>query len=118
MEMLINDYNNFQTIQVDFNRIFPYLRLEFISKSGEVGSAQVRINSAQKPLSNYRIDSDNIITITPEDTVGDLEKKFLQIYGLNVLVLRKSGKAWLETSLTESWTLAEQNKQGEQLSNS
>lgn len=118
MEMMINDYNNFQTIQVDFNRIFPYLRIEFISKSSKVGIAQVTINSEQKPLSNYRIDPDNNITITPEVTVGDLEKKFFQIYGLNVHVLRKSGKAWLETSLTDSWTLAEQNKQGEQLSNS
>jgi hypothetical protein len=31
-------------------------------------------------------------------------------------VYRKSGKIWLETTVTDSWTLEEQNKQGESLS--
>jgi hypothetical protein len=33
-----------------------------------------------------------------------------------VQVLRKSGKAWLEATITDGWTLEEQNIQGEDLS--
>jgi hypothetical protein len=34
-----------------------------------------------------------------------------------VQVFRKSGKVWLETTVTDGWTLEEQNLQGEALSN-
>jgi hypothetical protein len=45
-----------------------------------------------------------------------LEGHFSDIYGLDVSIYRQSGKAWLETSATDSWTLAQQNKMGEELS--
>ena len=49
-------------------------------------------------------------------TVTELERQFRELYGLHVLVFRKSGKVWLETTVTDGWTLAEQNNQGEALS--
>lgn len=51
--------------------------------------------------------------ITPDMTVTDLEQSFNTIYGLGVQVFRKSGKIWLETTVTDGWTLEEQNRQGE-----
>jgi hypothetical protein len=39
------------------------------------------------------------------------------VYGIHVQLFRKSGKVWINTSVTSSWTLEEQNKQGEVLSN-
>ena len=57
-----------------------------------------------------------IITITPNMTVVDLEQRFNDVYGLGVEVFRKSGKVWLETTVTDGWTLEEQNLQGEALS--
>ncbi|MEI8136499.1 MAG: hypothetical protein WCH21_04145 [Bacteroidota bacterium] len=56
------------------------------------------------------------ITITPQMTVADLEQNFRDIYGLSAQVFRKSGKVWLETTVTDVWTLEEQNSQGESLS--
>ena len=41
---------------------------------------------------------------------------FGEVYGLGVQVFRKSGNVWLETTVTDSWTLKEQNDQGESLS--
>jgi hypothetical protein len=49
-------------------------------------------------------------------TVSNLEQKFRDVYGLSVQVFRRSGKAWLETTFTDGWTLEEQNSQGEDLS--
>lgn len=56
------------------------------------------------------------ITITPNMTVNDLEQCFSDIFGLGVQVFRKSGKVWLETTVTDGWTLEEQNNQGKELS--
>jgi hypothetical protein len=39
-----------------------------------------------------------------------------QEFGLCVQVFRKSGNHWIETSLTNSWTLEQQNREGFELS--
>ena len=49
-------------------------------------------------------------------TVVDLEQSFSDVFGLGVQIFRKSGKVWLETTVTDGWTLDEQNRQGEALS--
>jgi hypothetical protein len=75
------------------------------------------MKQAEKNLSEFRTpDNTNILALDGEMRVADLESGFLSIYGLVVQVLRKSGKVWLETTLTDNWTLNEQNKQGEALS--
>lgn len=56
------------------------------------------------------------LVINAAMTVNDLEQRFSDIYGLAVQVFRKSGRVWLETTVTDGWTLAEQNEQGEELS--
>ena len=49
-------------------------------------------------------------------TVGELENIFKDQFGANVQVSRKSGSLWLETTLTDKWTLLQQNEQGKELS--
>jgi hypothetical protein len=56
------------------------------------------------------------VNIEPQMTVLDLDQQFQKAYGIGVLVYRRSGKVWLETTLTDAWTLEEQNWQGEALS--
>jgi hypothetical protein len=40
--------------------------------------------------------------------VWQLEKQFEEGFGLHVQVFRKSGRTWLETSVTDDLTLVEQ----------
>ena len=63
-----------------------------------------------------RIHKSSSIAITPRMKVSQLENIFIEQYGLSVQVFRKSGRVWLETTMTDDWTLAEQNRQGEELS--
>jgi len=49
-------------------------------------------------------------------TVKELEKIFEDRLGLSVLVYRKSGNLWLEPTMTDNWTLAQQNENGRQIS--
>jgi len=106
-------------IQEEFNAAFPYLKLEFFSqpysKGGEPTLKTIKPNS--KTLGECRtLHKQGEITILDLTTVADLEHSFCDIYGLEVQIFRKSGRAWLETTITNNWTLNEQNTQGEALS--
>lgn len=119
MNIVINDHRKIFAIQEEFSKVFPYLKLEFLSKphtsSGSSSHKLVRRNS--KTLGECRtIHNKGKITITPGMSVADLEQKFSDVYGLTVQLFRKSGTTWLETSVTDGWSLEEQNSQGEILS--
>ncbi len=119
MKITINDTRKIFAIKEEFNTFFPYLKLEFFSKPNKRGGISsiklVKHNSTT--LGECRtIHNVGKITITPNMTVADLEQSFSDIYGLGIRIFRKSGKVWLETTVTDGWTLEEQNRQGEALS--
>jgi hypothetical protein len=119
MRITISDSRKIFKIQEEFNTAFPYLRLEFFSKPHKSGapSAKKYLKRGDITVGECRtIQESGTITITPATTVEELEQSFRKIFGLSVQVFRKSGKVWLETTVTDSWTLEEQNKQGEALS--
>lgn len=119
MKIEINDSRKIFAIQKEFSTFFPYLKLEFFSKPHSPGgpSSKKFVTHNSKSLLECRtIHKNGIITITPGMTVSDLEQHFKDVYGLNVQVFRRSGKAWLETTITDKWTLQEQNTQGKELS--
>lgn len=119
MNITINDKRKIQSIQEEFNEAFPYLKLEFFSRPHKpgIGSAKKFVKHNSKTLGECRtVHNNGKISITPSMTVSDLEQKFNEVYGLGVQVFRKSGKVWLETTVTDGWSLEEQNIQGEALS--
>ncbi len=119
MKITINDRKKIFVIQEEFNTIFPYLKLEFFSKAHKIGEGTSKkdLKNSNKTVGECRtIHAKGDIVITSSMTVADLEKNFNAIYGLNVQIFRHSGKTWLETTVTDNWTLEEQNKQGEALS--
>lgn len=119
MQIDINDHRKIHAIQEEFNKKYPWLKLEFISKPHKLGgpSPKTQIVSASKTLGECRTVHDSgMITITPMMTVGELEQAFRDVYGLSIQVFRKSGRTWLETTVTDYWTLENQNEQGRILS--
>lgn len=119
MLVTINDDRKIYAIQEEFNHAFPYLKIEFFSKPHKSGGASAKkfVKSNSKTLGECRtIHNNGNLTIKPSMTVSSLEQAFQDVYGLSVQVFRKSGKVWLETTVTDGWTLEEQNHQGEELS--
>ncbi len=119
MKIAINDNRRILSIQEEFNSVYPYLKLEFFSMphrySCDFSKKMLKHNSNM--LANCRIiHNKGDLEIQPLMSVQELEKIFLDEYGLGVQVFRKSGSVWLETTVTDSWTLDEQNRQGESLS--
>lgn len=119
MKIEINDNRKVYAIQEEFNKAFPFLKLEFFSKPHKKGgpSPKEYVTDSSKLIGNCRtIHENGEITITPQLTVGELEDRFASVYGLSVQVFRKSGKVWLETTETDNWTLEKQNDEGIELS--
>lgn len=115
-DMTISFKSQVSDVQRDFTRKFPYLRLKFIKSDEDkiAKSSNLTISAISVPIKQQ--DDANTILINAAMTVAELENAFLDHFGLEVAVLRKSGNVWLETNFTDSWTLQQQNNMGEMIS--
>ena len=120
MRIKINDKRKIVSLQEEFNKAFPYLRIEFFSRPHHIANGSRKENIIvphNKTIGDCRtLHNSKTISVTPAMKVSRLEQLFKDEFGLYVQVFRKSGKIWLETTRTDDWTLAEQNEQGEELS--
>lgn len=118
MKLLISDKRKISAIQEEFNQLFPFLKIDFFQKlhkpRRDVPKSQIKL--LHKTISEFRSTHKNgTLTVIPSMTVTELEKKLNETFGLSAQVFRKSGNVWLKTTVTDCWTLEEQNKQGEEL---
>lgn len=114
--MTISDQIKLKDIQSAFSTLFPYLKLVFYSghHAVETGSPKTTELDEEKTIGEVRsvhTDSADLV-ISGDMYVSELEQLFDKKYGLNVQVFRKSGKLWMQTTATDNWTLAEQNRKG------
>jgi hypothetical protein len=119
MKIMINDSRKIYTIQEEFNTLFPYLKIEFFSKPHKEGGASPKrlVHNNRKTIGECRtVHKNGTVTIIPNITVSELEQNFNDVYGLSAQVFRQSGNIWLETTVTDGWTLEQQNNQGKELS--
>lgn len=119
MEIKIANTTSIQEIQAEFNKEFPYLKIEFFDAPHVDGVSLPKsklIMNNQKLSSCRKQANEGDLPIFGTQTVSVLENSFWDKYGLSVQVFRKSGNLWIETSLTDSWTLEQQNKEGFEMS--
>lgn len=113
MDLTIKPNMTIAEVQEQFTARYPHLKLEFYSKAH---------NPQEGTPDRFKLDADNTIDeVTGERVVGEvslhgnmktetLEETFENELGLYVQVFRKSGNLWLQTTKTDSWTLAEQER--------
>jgi hypothetical protein len=106
-------------IQKEFNTFYPYLKLEFFKNHApqkKLAPKAEKINPVEAVNNITPFYEPGSISIDKKRTVAQLVQDFQESFGLSVLVFRKSGNLWIETSLTDSWTLGKQNIIGESFS--
>ena len=115
MSIILNDTMKIASVYEAFQKTFPFLKLEFYEKRNGVHGNKKFDQDEQRVLKEFKYENANgkLITISPDTTVAFLEKAVSNYYMLTLQVFRKSGNVWLETTVTDNWTLEEQNKQGE-----
>jgi hypothetical protein len=112
-ERLIED------IQKDFAYVFPYLKIEFFRKGTRYRQTKERtitLPITQTLGSVFKNNRRGRLTISESMTVSELEKLCDEQFGISVQVYRRSGTLWLETSMTDSWTMQQQNDRGSEIS--
>jgi hypothetical protein len=121
MYLGIEKETRIEDLQKEFNNLYPYLKLEFFrhpASQNKILQKAEKINPAEIIQRLARFYQPGSIHIENKKTVAQLVEDFWEMFGLSVLVFRKSGNLWIETSLTDSWTLDKQNMIGESFSNS
>ena len=118
MNIPINSRSQVSDVQREFNLLFPFLKLEFFEhKHGFRGpSPRQEKLPAFLFLSDLASQLPEAIRVTESMTVQELEKLFEVQFGLHLQVFRKSGTRGLETTITEGWTLKQQNDHGMEIS--
>ena len=113
--MIISDNKKLREIKEEFHKRFTHLKIEFYAGSHAPGEGSHKRDQLDAEMTIGRVrklNNEGDFRIDPKISVGDFEQKIQDKYGLNVQVFRKSGNLWMQTTATDSWTLAEQNRKG------
>ena len=113
----ISGHRSINEVQQDFNRHYPFLKIDFYKNNDGYSRSLKRqhfLNSM--PIVSAGLLKNGDIELNDMMTVGQLEKIFRTEFGLSAQVSRKSGALWLETTMTDGWTLKQQNDHGKELS--
>ena len=105
MDIQITPETKISELKASFSKRFPHLKIEFFSGNSRkiAGDEQLEVQDLNGRMKQ------GALHITGLTTVAELEKLFIQRYGLNAEVFRQSGNVWLQTTASDDWTLDEQN---------
>jgi len=111
-------------VQAEFTRTYPFLKIDFtkgkdqarMTRTGSYpdvsasvpGEDEVVRDVAQKLLWQE-------MGLCDDMKINEVEVLLQYQFGLPAQVLRKSGNLWLETRMTQHWTLRQQNEHGYEL---
>ena len=121
MELRVDREMTINGIQKEFNGFYPFLKIEFFrnrTQGNKPPSKAERINPEERISTLTRIFESGRINIDGNRTVAQFGQELLDTFGLSVQVFRKSGNLWIETSLTDNWSLEKQNTEGKLLNSS
>lgn len=114
LEILTN--RSIQELRKDFNETYPFLKLEFYKVGNLAPTIRVKEHLPHSTLLKFAgLKKPGYIEVSDDMTVGELEKTFLEQYGLVAQVSRNSGGVWLETTMTDNWSLSKQNDYGREI---
>jgi len=117
MILRLSRENTVEEVQNRFNQAYPYLKIDFFKLSEGRLSSEVRHKIPKTALLQAAgLRRDGELRIDDSMTVAEMEKAFKKLFNANVQVSRKSGSIWLETTMTDSWTLRQQDDRGKELS--
>ncbi|MEO8174312.1 MAG: hypothetical protein ABI581_14555 [Sediminibacterium sp.] len=118
MKQAIRDDQTIEEVQDIFHHLFPFLKVDFFERDTH-GLKKDKFNrpaiNAKKLFGEFRLDKidGGDFVIAKDIRISQLEQYIDSNYCLHVQVFRKTGNVWLETTITNNWTLDEQNRQGE-----
>jgi hypothetical protein len=117
-QLTIQPDDTVEVFQKKFNRIYPYLKVEFFKKPHRKGQGSSKRDMYPSTVMFRELigsKDKNIFGWDDNMVIEEFEQGLQSKFGLSVQVFRKSGNVWLVTSATDNWTLKQQNEEGESL---
>lgn len=103
-------------IEKAFTTRYPYLKLEFLKDGNHwmnVEAEGIDTDKWQRQAQDLLADE---LGLSDDLAIGDVEDRLKNLLNVPVVILRRSGNSFIETSMTRTWTLKEQNDHGRELS--
>ena len=121
MILSINDNILVNHLREHFAKCYPGLKIEFYKTKhkGKIDEKDVDLITANMPVGTIRkkgLSGD--YKIYSFYSVSRVENELHDIYGLNAQVFRNENNAWIQTSTTDHFTLAQQMKMSRQATQS
>jgi hypothetical protein len=103
-------------LKTQFNKLFPYLKLEFFSSEhgSNEGSPKKDLINDSTLLSEVGVTEESTFEVSSKSTPSQLEEQFKTKFGGNMQVFWKSGRIWLETIQYDDLALSELNRHAEE----
>ncbi|HLZ16621.1 MAG TPA: hypothetical protein VKQ08_06255 [Cyclobacteriaceae bacterium] len=113
----ISETQSIKEIQERFSQVYPFLKIDFFKKGCDgrkfgLQNAKYYPDVKMKDIENHFAGE---LEIDDTMTVSELESKLFACFGLNAHLSRRSGDIWLEVSVTNHWTLKQQNDLGKEI---
>jgi hypothetical protein len=99
----------FREVQREFDRLYPYLQLEFLFKPDGSWTDSYP-ESGQRLVALELLQHD--IGLSDDMTVIELENALQECFGVKITVLRTDGKVWVSAHRNEDWTMKQHNNYG------
>ena len=103
-------------VQHDFTQAYPFLKIDFYKINGKAKYTTAEKLDKLVSMRSCNILREGELVVSDVMTVLELERSFRENFGVYAQVSRKSGTLWLETTMTDNWTLKQQNDHGRELS--
>lgn len=117
-EILITEHTLLSEIQSAFNNNYPFLKIEFLKLDSEKNTSQklkkIEPETTVKVISSSEMAA--TLNIEGNRTIAEIETDVKNVLGLAVQFSRKSGNVWNVITLTDNWTLEDQNNAGKFIS--
>ena len=113
--MKVTKETHLLSLQLAFNEKFPHLKISFYKGKHDKNELSPIAEELFRDFSVGELNPDFTeaeFIFYEHETVSDFEDKMEKTFGLHVQVLRKSGQTWIQTSVTDEWTLKKQEEHG------
>ncbi|MFP5470823.1 MAG: hypothetical protein ACLGGV_04445 [Bacteroidia bacterium] len=111
--MLISDDKSLKQLKEEFQGKFPHLSINFYQKAHKTseGNTNEQMLDENLTIATVRtIHNEGDMSIDGHLKTSTFEQQFRDKFGVNVQVFRKAKDIWLQTTVTDHWTLAEQER--------
>lgn len=115
--MKINRNMTVSELNEQFHGQFPHLKIAFFQSKHDKFQGSFDVELVPDDTSLEMLNSElreGSFSINEEMSVADFEAKLESEHGLHIQVYRKSGSQWLQTTVTDNWSLHKQEDKAEE----